>query len=128
MSDQSGSSDAVQSRKIIVEDHIKQSNADKEQAVSAQEYKQRGSGQQFSMQVKVYSPFRDYYDGRAFSVSAVNATGPFDVLPKHHNFISLLSPCDLVVRSIEEGNDRRIRISGGIMHVKADKVAVFLDV
>jgi hypothetical protein len=80
-----------------------------------------------SMQVKVYSPFRDYYDGRAFSVSAINDTGPFDVLPKHHNFISLLDPCDLIIRTAEK-SDLKIIISGGIMHVKADRVVVFLDV
>jgi len=79
------------------------------------------------MAVKVHSPFHDYYDGPAFSVSAENATGPFDILPKHHNFISLLLPCDLVVRTVEKG-DQKIKISGGIMHVKADELIVFLDV
>ncbi len=80
-----------------------------------------------TMRVKVYSPFRSYYDDQAFSISAENATGPFDVLPRHHSFISLLSACELVIRSVSYG-DRRIRISGGIMHVKADHVIVFLDV
>ncbi len=79
------------------------------------------------MEVKIYSPFQDYYNGIAFSLSAVNATGPFDILPEHHNFISLLSPCDLVVRTVKNG-DRKVQISGGIIHVKSDKVIVFLDV
>jgi len=80
-----------------------------------------------SMHVRVYSPFREYYDGPAFSISAENATGPFDILPKHHNFISLLLPCDLILRTVSKG-DQKIRISGGVMHVKADEVIVFLDV
>jgi len=80
-----------------------------------------------SMHVKVYSPFRDYYDGEAISISAVNATGPFDVLPQHHNFISLLSACELNIRKAGE-SEQRIRISGGVMHVKADRVIVFLDI
>jgi len=58
-----------------------------------------------SMRVHVYSPFRDYYDGLAVSLTAENATGPFDI----------------------EG-ERKIRISGGIIHVKANQVIVFLDV
>jgi hypothetical protein len=82
---------------------------------------------ELSMHVKVYSPFKDYYDGQAFSISAENATGPFDILPKHHNFLSLLLPCELAVRTVGKG-DRRIRISGGLMHVKADEIIVFLDV
>lgn len=76
--------------------------------------------------LKIYSPFKIYFDDKAFSISAENATGPFDILPKHHNFVSLLSACELNVRA--PNGDRRIRISGGLMHVQADKVRVFLDV
>jgi hypothetical protein len=80
-----------------------------------------------SMRVRVSSPFREYYDGVVSSLTAVNATGPFDILPRHHNFISLLLPCELIIRTLQQG-EQKIRISGGIMHVKADQVIVFLDV
>ncbi len=100
---------------------------EKEKGEAVDEFSNVKQNGQLSMEVKVYSPFHDYYDGPAFSISAENATGPFDVLPKHHNFISLLSPCELVLRTVNRG-DQKIRISGGIMHVKADKVIVFLDV
>lgn len=99
---------------------------EQQQAVADYNAIQGGKGR-LSMEVKVYSPFRDYYDGPTFSLSAENATGPFDILPKHHNFISLLTPCEMVLRTVKHG-EQRIRISGGIMHVKADKVIVFLDV
>jgi hypothetical protein len=78
-------------------------------------------------QVKVYSPFRVYYDSTASSVSAVNGTGPFDVLPGHRNFLSLLAASDIVVRSAS-GKEERITIERGIMHVHGDVVQVFLDV
>ena len=94
---------------------------------AASEYSRVEAGGKLSMYVRVYSPFREYYDGQAFSISAVNATGPFDILPRHHNFISLLDPCDIVIRTVDKG-DRRIRIGGGLMHVKADQTIVFLDV
>ena len=84
------------------------------------------SGSQPTMHLKVYSPFQVYFDEEAYSVSGENGTGPFDILAHHHNFITLLNPCELVVRA--PLGERRIRISGGIMHVKADHVAVFLDV
>ena len=80
-----------------------------------------------TMAVKVYSPFKVYFDGIALSVSAASKTGDFDILPKHHNFITLLVACDLVVRP-EKGDDEVIPITGGIMHVKADEITVFLDV
>ncbi|HUA13071.1 MAG TPA: hypothetical protein VL989_01050 [Candidatus Sulfotelmatobacter sp.] len=105
-----------------------QVKVEKEESASAHSYK-KGKSDQLVMHVKVYSPFKDYYDGQAFSVSAENLTGPFDVLPRHHSFISLLSPCDLVVRTPDENSSAiRIKIAGGLMHVKADEVIVFLDV
>ncbi|MGH7239528.1 MAG: hypothetical protein ACREHG_05620 [Candidatus Saccharimonadales bacterium] len=83
-----------------------------------------------SMHVKVYSPFRDYFDGQAYSLSAANQTGPFDILPKHHNFISLLTPCQIVIRPAGDSlsNIVHILIDGGVIHVKADEVLVFLNV
>jgi F0F1-type ATP synthase epsilon subunit len=79
-----------------------------------------------TIHIKVYSPFRVYFDDQALSISAENATGPFDILPRHHNFLTLLNPCELLIRTPRE--EQRIRISYGVMHVKADKVTVFLDV
>lgn len=80
-----------------------------------------------NMHVLVHSPFREYYNGLAVSVTAENATGEFDILAHHHNFISLLLPCDLIIRTVTAG-DLKINISGGLMHVKADQVIVFLDI
>lgn len=84
------------------------------------------AGAEPTMHVKVYSPFKVYFNGVALSISAVNDTGPFDILPQHHNFITLLNPCDVRVRT--EKSDEKIQINKGVMHVKADQVIVFLDV
>lgn len=80
------------------------------------------------MSIKVYSPFKVYYDEESYSISGINATGPFDVLPHHHNFMTLLSPCELNIRPVNGRTEQKIRISGGLMHVKADKVTIFLDI
>lgn len=79
------------------------------------------------MHIKVYSPFKTYFDNEGYSISAVNATGPFDILPHHHNFLTLLNGGEISIQPLR-GNHQRIRISGGLMHVKADRVTVFLDV
>lgn len=77
--------------------------------------------------LKIYSPFKVYFDGEAKSVSAESATGPFDILPKHHNFITLLQPCNVrVVLPSDEAESYAIQ--GGVMHVNANKVVIFLDV
>ena len=102
------------------------SASEAEQDAAADDYAEKTIDGKLSMNVKIHSPFKNYYDGDAFSISGENATGPFDILPRHHNFISLLNPCELTVRSPK--GDEKIIIGGGLMHVKADKVIVFLDV
>jgi F0F1-type ATP synthase epsilon subunit len=80
-----------------------------------------------SLHVKVYSPFKVYYDDLADSITAENDTGVFDVLNGHHNFLTLLNPCDLVIR-LSGRDDESISILRGLMHVRKNKVDVFLDV
>ena len=76
--------------------------------------------------VKVYSPFHVYYDSDANSISAENLTGPFDVLYGHKNFMSILTACEVIVRS--QRGEERIKIDRGVMHVHDNRVKVFLDV
>jgi len=78
------------------------------------------------MKVIVYSPFKSYFNELAYSISAENYTGPFDILPRHHNFMTLVSACEMKI--IAPTGDKIIRINRAVMHVKADQVIVFLDV
>ena len=79
--------------------------------------------------LKVYAPFKVYYEGIVSSISAENGTGPFDILAQHHNFLTLLSPCDLTIRPEPDTKEpEKIPIQRGIMQVKANDVVVFLDV
>jgi F0F1-type ATP synthase epsilon subunit len=78
------------------------------------------------MHIKIYSPFKTYFDQDGYSITGVNNTGPFDILPHHHNFMTLLDASELLIRT--PVGEQRIRIARGIMHVKSDQVIVFLDV
>lgn len=79
------------------------------------------------MAVKVYAPFQMYFEGEAYSLSATNHIGPFDILPRHHNFLCMLVPCDLVIKPVS-GKQKTIKIHRALMQVEADKVVVFMDV
>jgi len=85
------------------------------------------TGQSGSLHIKVYSPFNTYYDGDADSISAENDTGPFDVLLGHRNFLTLLKPCEIVIRKKGQ-DDEKIEITRGLMHVNSNKAVIFLDV
>jgi F0F1-type ATP synthase epsilon subunit len=84
------------------------------------------SGGKPLMAVKVYAPFKVYFEGDAFSLTAINETGPFDILPRHHNFLCMLVPCNLIIKTPD--GEKSIKISRALMHVKAEKVTVFVDV
>jgi len=79
-----------------------------------------------TIQVKVYAPFKVYYEGEAYSLSAINATGPFDVLPMHHNFLCMLVPCMLSIQTPD--GLQTIKVNRALMNVKANRVVVFMDV
>jgi F0F1-type ATP synthase epsilon subunit len=96
---------------------------------AVEEAKKRQVAAKPSMYIKVYSPFKTYFEGQGYSISGINATGPFDILPQHHNFVTLLSPCELSIQTTGGlVETQKIRISGGLMHVKADRITVFLDI
>jgi hypothetical protein len=128
MSDKSSSVD--EQKAINPQQASSESVEEKEQEKAAEDFEHEQKTDPNTMHVRVAAPFREYYNGPAFSISAVNNTGPFDILPKHHNFISLLNACDIVIRGLvkQEQKTIKIAISGGIMHVKADEIIVFLDV
>lgn len=75
---------------------------------------------------KIFSPYQTYYQGDAVSLSAANRTGPFDILPGHINFFSLLTSGTVVVNT---GFQRlEFQIARGILRVSHDQVTLFADV
>lgn len=81
---------------------------------------------QKKLHVKLFSPYKIYFDDQANSVSAESATGPFDILQGHHNFLTLLEPCNVVIR--QDTGELKFKIARGVMHVKQNSATIFLDV
>ena len=84
------------------------------------------STQSSQLNVKVRSPFTIYYEGPALSVSAQNPVGPFDILPGHANFFSILSPCEIKVDSGTE--PKSFVIANGIITAQDNEVLLFVNV
>lgn len=100
--------------------------ADEEASVPERQESEQAASNGPTMAVKVYAPFQVYFEGDAYSVSAVNATGPFDVLPHHHKFLCMLEPCTLKIVGVK--GEKAIKVYRALMHVEADRVVVFMDV
>ncbi len=76
--------------------------------------------------VKIFSPFEVFYEGPAASLSAKTATGPFDVLYGHANFIGLLQTGKVVVRT--PFGRRSYDINRGVVKVHNNYVVVFANI
>ena len=76
--------------------------------------------------VEVRNPDTVLFSGQAVSVSSKNSVGPFDVLPQHENFISLLS--DKIVIFKDKHQKQEIPNTSAIIKAKQNKVTIFLGV
>jgi len=66
------------------------------------------------------------FEGRAMSVTSENKKGPFDVLPRHANFICTIGR-KLVIHKVG-GGKIAMSVEAGMLHVYKNKVVVFLGV
>jgi F0F1-type ATP synthase epsilon subunit len=71
------------------------------------------------------APFHIYYEGTARLVSAINRVGPFDVLPGHADFFSVMSPGEVVIET--ESDTINFNITNGIIGVRDDEVMLFVN-
>lgn len=80
-----------------------------------------------SLTVIARSPFNVYYEGPAQSLSAINRVGPFDILPGHADFFSVLNAGEIVIE-IKPGTDPvSFIINNGIITVRDNEVLLFVD-
>lgn len=54
--------------------------------------------QTFSLHIRILSPQQLILDTEANSVSSKNLQGPFDILPQHANFLTVIENQPIVVR------------------------------
>jgi F0F1-type ATP synthase epsilon subunit len=117
--------------------------------------KHQVSAKQFAIVAR--SPFHIYYEGMATALSAANRIGPFDILPGHADFFSILASGDVVIDVVAGTNSKaaiaakvaeeekaeaegkvsetsnsdddtvRFKISNGIIAVRDGKVMLFVN-
>lgn len=54
------------------------------------------------LKVIINSPNKLIWDGVATSVSSKNSSGPFDILPEHANFITMIQNEPIVVKFLDK--------------------------
>lgn len=76
--------------------------------------------------VYIRSRVKRYFKGTASSVSSVNETGEFDILPYHANFITLVSKYILIDKDLP--SEKKYEINTAVLSVLENKVDVYVDI
>lgn len=65
------------------------------------------------------------FEGAAKSVSSLNDIGPFDILPKHTNFVAIIKERIEIIKT----NDEHVKMTTnrGIVFVKQNQVEIYLE-
>ena len=79
-----------------------------------------------SLFVMVRSRDKTFFNNRVKAISSFNEKGPFDILPQHANFISIIK--DSVILHKETGEKEEIKIDGGVVRVFENHVNIFIGV
>lgn len=79
-----------------------------------------------TLNVIARAPFTVYYEGEAHAVSAINRVGPFDVLPGHADFFSVLEPGQVIIETGEK-EPVTFDIHAGIITARSNEVHLFVN-
>lgn len=66
------------------------------------------------------------FDGNALALSSVNTEGPFDVLPQHINFISIIREYIVIYKPDRSKQDYKLRV--GLMKVNGNRIEIFVGI
>lgn len=76
--------------------------------------------------VRIVSPKEDVFSGEALSVSSVNSVGPFDILPEHAKFVTLIEKQKVVV-VLPDRSKKEYNFDLAIVHVLDNQVNVYIN-
>ena len=81
-----------------------------------------------TFQVKITTHNEIAWEGDATSVSSQNSTGPFDLLPGHANFVTLVNKNAPIVVRTKENKDQSFSYERAIVSVRDGVVTVYTDI
>lgn len=79
------------------------------------------------LHVKVSSPRKDFFNGQAVSVSSINSSGKFDILPEHSNMITLVNNSPIIIKALK-GQIITFAFPLAIIYVRKNQVTIFTDI
>ncbi len=78
------------------------------------------------MKIEIITPDRKVYEGDIKSVRVPGKKGSFQVLTDHAPIVSTLDSGYVMIVD-QNGNEKTLQISGGVIEVKANKIILLAD-
>ncbi len=79
-----------------------------------------------TLRVRINSPEALIWEGDAIWVSSINSQGPFDILPFHTNFISIIENKPIRVNS--GGQVKEYTFERSVIYVHSNKVYIYTHI
>lgn len=77
-----------------------------------------------ALTVRISSPEHVVWEGQARSVSSKNTRGPFDILPQHANFITVVEKVPIKVRVVG-GKTEEHTFDHSVIYAHDDQVFIY---
>ncbi len=77
-----------------------------------------------SIKVQIFSLKGQVYNGEVKAISSYNNKGSFDILPKHANFISIITK--KLILHLNNGEKKEIPLDLGVLKHLQDKTKIYL--
>lgn len=79
------------------------------------------------LNVRIDSPEKVIWEGKATSVSSVNSEGAFDILPEHASFITFVENKPVIIRQ-DKKELGRYTFERAILYVRNNSVTVYTNI
>jgi F0F1-type ATP synthase epsilon subunit len=78
------------------------------------------------LHVRINSPEKIIWEGDALSVSSANASGPFDILPFHTNFISVMENKEIIIKT--ESGVQKFTYPISVLYNHSNQVHIYTNI
>jgi F0F1-type ATP synthase epsilon subunit len=78
------------------------------------------------MSVRITRATRLLWEGKASAVSSKNVDGPFDILPLHANFVTLIRGEPISI-TLVSGEKKEYNFKYAVIHVQGNTVKIYAD-
>lgn len=81
------------------------------------------NSQPSELNIEILTPTQTLYQGQAATLSSYNSTGPFDILPEHSHFISIIEK-EIVIRNTSE--EKKFPIDVAVLRCFNNDIKIYI--